>query len=213
MSDVYGATHVHSSPQVQCPHGPSAIDTPSDPVVRANAMLLNDAGSIPTVNIFITCLGVVNLMEKLLSHAQINPATSKQMQRGFPLKQQLSHPPTHPPQKRGVPALCTFPKIRVKPDKPTHPSSNPPPPPPRVQYQPATEQSPVAKARHTNAHTNTHAQTRAYAGAHTPTHIGRVSAQLVHRVRTMPAFQRIAGPMISPLKPSKWCPLEISGAC
>ena len=49
------------------PHGPSAIGTASDPVVRAVAMLLNDAGPIPTVSISITRLGVVNLMEKLFS--------------------------------------------------------------------------------------------------------------------------------------------------
>ena len=38
-------------------------------------MLLNDAGSILTVNVFITCLGLINLMEKLFSHGQTKPAT------------------------------------------------------------------------------------------------------------------------------------------
>ena len=42
-------------------------------------MLLNGAGSIPSVNIFITCLGVVNLKENLFSHAQTKPPTSRQI--------------------------------------------------------------------------------------------------------------------------------------
>ena len=89
-------------------------------------MLFNDAGSIPTVNIFITCLGVVNLMGKLFSQAQTKPATSRQMHREIPLKQQLSNPPTHP--KKLTPAP-TFPRIGGKPDKPTQPSSDPGSPP------------------------------------------------------------------------------------
>ena len=55
----YGA-FIHAS------HGPSAIGTASDPAVRAVALLLNDAGSIPTANISSTCLGVVNQMEKIV---------------------------------------------------------------------------------------------------------------------------------------------------
>ena len=102
-------------------------------------MLLNDAGLIPSVNIFITCLGV-NLMEKLTSHAQTKPATSRQMHRGIPVEQQLSNPPAHPKHPpRGVPAL--FPKSgETQTNPPTHPQTHPPQPP--VQCELATKQSP-----------------------------------------------------------------------
>ena len=51
----------------------------SGPLVTALVVQLDNAGSIPTVGIFITRLGVVNLMEKWLFHAQTKPATRRQM--------------------------------------------------------------------------------------------------------------------------------------
>ena len=87
----------------------------------------------PIVHIFSTCLGVVNLMEKLVFHnlfvnAQTKPATSRPMINIGSLPSSAAHPPT---QKADTPGgggggTCIFPKIRGKPDKPT------PPPPPSV---------------------------------------------------------------------------------
>ena len=65
--------------------------TVGDPVAVVVVLHLNDAGSIPTVNISIACLGMVNLF-----HAQIKLASSKHMQREIPLNQQASNLPTHP---------------------------------------------------------------------------------------------------------------------
>ena len=42
-------------------------------------MQRNDAGSIPTVNKFIACLDVVNVMEKRFFHVQTKPAPRRQM--------------------------------------------------------------------------------------------------------------------------------------
>ena len=64
-------------------------------------MLLNDAGSIPTVNIFITCLGVVNLMEKLFSRAQTSLPQADKCTKEF--HKTTAQQPTHPPQKAADP--------------------------------------------------------------------------------------------------------------